>query len=317
MILRKNKSNLAKTKIAGIEFNSYVFNASGIKDSTLEELEEIAISGSSAIMLKSCTLKPRKGNEEPREIDLPFGYFQSEGLPNLGYKKYLESIPKLKKYKKPIIASVVGFSLDEYRILIEAFQESEVDLIEINLSCPNIVEEGLPIVYDFEKIRELLDKISNLGNKPIGLKLPPYLCYVLQEKMADLIKQYNIPFIASMNSVGNALIIDPEKETTLIKPQRGFGGLSGSYIKPIALGNVRRFYELLEDKVSIIGVGGIKTGQDVFEFLLAGADAVQVGTTFEREGPNCFQRMNKELEEILEKKGYNSIQEAKGKLKYL
>ncbi len=306
-----------KTKIAGIEFDSYIFNASGIKDDTFEELEEIAKSKSSAIMLKSCTIGPRKGNEEPREINLPLGYFQSEGLPNLGYKKYLELIPKLKKYKKPIIASVVGFSLEEYRILIKAFQESEVDLIEINLSCPNIVEEGLPIVYDFEKIKELLDKISNLGEKPIGLKLPAYLCYVLQEKMVNLIEQYDIPFISSINSVGNSLIIDPEKETTVIKPQRGFGGLSGDYIKPIALGNVRRFYELLKDEVSIIGVGGIRTGQDAFEFLLAGADAVQVGTTFEKEGPSCFERINKELEEILQKKGYTSIQEAKGKLEYL
>ncbi|MCK4781827.1 dihydroorotate oxidase [Candidatus Parcubacteria bacterium] len=307
----------AKTKIAGIEFDSYIFNASGIKDGTLEELEEIGKSESSAIMLKSCTIEPRKGNEKPREINLPFGYFQSEGLPNLGYRKYLEFIPKLKQYKKPIIASVVGFSLEEYRVLVKTFQESEVDLIEVNLSCPNIVEEGLPIVYNFEKIKELLDKISNLGEKPIGLKLPAYLCYVLQEKMADLIKQYNVPFIASINSVGNALIIDPGKETTLIKPQKGFGGLSGGYIKPIALGNVRRFYELLKDKVSIMGVGGIKTGQDAFEFLLAGADAVQVGTTFEREGVNCFQRINKELEEILEKKGYSSISDIRGRLKYL
>ncbi|KPJ55787.1 dihydroorotate dehydrogenase [Parcubacteria bacterium DG_74_2] len=306
-----------KTKIAGIEFDSYIFNASGIKDGTFEELEEIGNSKSSAIMLKSCTIEPRKGNEEPREVKLPFGYFQSEGLPNLGYKKYLEFIPKLKQYKKPIIASVVGFSLEEYRVLVKAFQESEVDLIEINLSCPNIVEQGLPIIYDFEKIKELLDKVSNLGEKPIGLKLPAYLCYVLQEKMVDLIKQYNIPFIASINSVGNTLIIDPEKETTLIKPQRGFGGLSGDYIKPIALGNVRRFYELLKAQVSIIGVGGIKTGQDAFEFLLAGADAVQVGTTFEKQGISCFERINKELEEVLESKNYNSLQEAKGKLRYL
>ena len=306
-----------QTKIAGIEIDSYIFNASGIKDGTLEELEEIGKSKSSAIMLKSCTIEPRDGNEEPREVNLSLGYFQSEGLPNLGYKKYLSIIPKLKKYKKPIIASVVGFSLEEYRILVKAFQESDVDLIEVNLSCPNIVEEGLPIVYDFEKIEELLDKISDLGEKPIGLKLPPYLCHVLQEKMTDLITEYNIPFISSINSVGNTLIIDPEKETTLIKPQKGFGGLSGDYVKPIALGNVRRFYELLKDKTSIIGVGGVKTGQDAFEFLLAGADAVQVGTAFEKEGVNCFGRINKELEEILQQKDYNSIEEVKGKLKYL
>lgn len=304
-----------KTKIAGIELDSYIFNASGIRDSTLDELEKIGESGSSAILLKSCSLEPRKGNEKPREVDIPSGYFQSEGLPNLGYKKYLEFIPKLKKYKKPIGASVIGFSLEEYKLLVKAFQESKADLIEVNLSCPNIVEEGLPITYDFDKIRKLLDKISDLGKKPLGLKLPAYLCPVLQERMADLIQEFNIPFISLINSIGNTLLIDPKSETTLIKPQGGFGGLSGGRIKPIALGNVRRFYELLKNKVSIIGVGGIRTGEDAFEFLLSGADAVQVGTTFKKEGVGCFKRMNTELEKILQRKNYNSIEDAKGELR--
>lgn len=83
------------------------------------------------------------------------------------------------------------------------------------------------------------------------------------------------------------------------------------------MANVRAFYELLGDEVSIFGVGGIKAGTDAFEFLLAGADAVQVATIFEKEGPSCFERINKELEEILQSKRYNSIQKTKGKLKYL
>ncbi|MFH0987444.1 MAG: dihydroorotate oxidase [Patescibacteria group bacterium] len=305
-----------KTKIAGIEFDSYVLNASGARSSNFGELEKIAQSESAAIIMKSCTVEPRKGNEMPREARLPFGYFQSQGLANIGYKAYLEFIPKLKKYKKPIIASVVGFSLDEYKILVKAFQESEIDLIEINLSCPNVRDEYAPFMYNFEKIEQLLDEISNLGAKPMGLKLPPYISYSLQEKMAKLIGKYPISFISCINSLGNSLIIDPEKESVVIKATEGYGGLSGEYIKPIALGNVRRFYELLKDEVAIMGIGGIKTGQEAFEFLLAGADAVQIGTTFIKEGPSCFKRINTELEEILNRKGYSSIQEVKGKLKY-
>ena len=117
--------------------------------------------------------------------------------------------------------------------------------------------------------------------------------------------------------MGITLILDPETETPVIKPKKGFGGLCGDYIKPIALANVRAFYELLKDEVSIFGVGGIKSGTDAFEFLLAGADAVQVATIFEKEGPSCFERINRELEEILQRKGYNSIQDVKGSLKYL
>jgi len=265
--------------------------------------------------MKSCTLEKRKGNPLPRIFRLPLGYFNSEGLPNLGYKTYLEFIPKLKKYNKPIIVSVAGFSVDEYKILVKAFQESEVDLIEINLSCPNIDNKTEPIAYNLKKTEEVLKEISYLGKKPIGLKLPPYPYYSIQQKIANLIKKYSVSFLSCVNTLGNSLIIDEIKERSVIKATRGFGGLSGQYIKPIALGNVRRFYELLKGKVSIMGMGGVKTGQDVFEFLLAGADAVQIGTAFVEEGVSCFQRINKELKSILRKKGYSSISKARGKLK--
>lgn len=305
-----------KTKIAGIKLDSYICNASGPLDSTLEELENIADSKSSAIMMKSCTIEPREGNHEPRYIRLPLGSIQSMGLPNLGYQKYIKFASQLKKHNKPVIASVAGLSVENYIQMVEAFQNSDVDLIEVNLSCPNL-ERKPQVAYDFEQTEKILRRISNLGNKPIGLKLPPYYDFVHHKQMAELIEKYKISFITCINSVGNTLIIDPETETPVIKPKKGFGGLCGDYIKPIALANVRTFYELLGNKISIFGVGGIKTGIDAFEFLLAGADAVQVATIFEKEGSICFERINNELEEILQKKAYNSIGEAKGKLKYL
>jgi len=305
-----------KTKVAGVELNSYVMNASGPNDSTFKELEIIANSTSSGIMMKSCTIKQSEGNPKPRYVRLLLGSIQSMGLPNLGYKEYIKFASDLKKYNKPIIASVAGFCIDDYQEMVKAFQNSDVDLIEINLSCPNI-ENHSQIGYNFEESEKLLTRVSNLGNKPIGLKLPPYFDYVHQEKMAKIIKKYDISFITSINSMGNCLIIDSETETPIIKPKKGFGALCGDYIKYLALGNVRNFYELLNNKVSIFGVGGIKTGTDAFEFLLAGADAVQVATIFEKQGPSCFERINKELEEILKRKEYNNIDGVKGNLKYL
>lgn len=306
---------ITKTKIAGIGFGSYILNASGPSCSTLEELERIAKSNSAAIMMKSSTIEPREGNEEPRYVSLPLGAIQSMGLPNLGYKKHLEFVSQLKKFGKPIIVSVAGFSINEYKIMVKEFQTSGADLIEINLSCPN-VDGKQPIAYNLKRTVEILDKVSGLGEKPIGLKLPPYFDFSQQEQMSKLIKDYNISFISSINSLGNTLIIDSEQEKPIIKPNKGFGALCGEYIKPVALANVRRFYELLKNEVSIMGVGGIKTGRDAFEFLLAGADAVQVATIFEKEGVACFKRINAELEEILEQKGYSSISDIKGKLKY-
>jgi len=307
---------MTKTKVAGINFDSYVLNASGPKDSTLEELKVIAESGSSAITMKSCTLEPREGNAEPRYVRLQFGSIQSMGLPNLGYQEYIELASELRKYNKPIIASIAGLTIDDYQKMVKDFQNSKVHLIEINLSCPNL-EGKAPIAYNFEQTELVLNKIRDLGEKPIGLKLPPYYERSQCEQIVKLVQRYNISFITCINSIGNTLVIDPEKEMPVIKPKKGFGGLSGQYIKPIALANVRMFYELLMNKVSIIGVGGIKSGSDAFEFLLAGADAVQIGTTFEKEGSLSFGRIDKELKDILQKKGYNSIQEIKGKLKYL
>jgi len=306
-----------KTKIAGVEMDSCVFNASGVNDTSIEELEQIGKSKSGAIVIKTATIEAREGNPEPRCVQTELGLIQSMGWPNLGYEKYVEASFSLKeKYDKPIVASVGGFSIEDYVKITGAFQKSAVDLIEISLSCPNL-DNHPQTGYDFEETEKLLSQLIDLGTKPLGLKLGAYLDSVLQEKMAEIIRKYKIAFITCINTIGNSLIIDPEKEAPIIKPRKGIGGICGDYIKPVALGNVNGFYRLLKGEVSIIGVGGIKSGTDAFEFLLAGADAVEVGTILEKEGPSCFERINGELEEILQKKGYGSIAEAKGKLKYL
>jgi len=103
----------------------------------------------------------------------------------------------------------------------------------------------------------------------------------------------------------------------VIKPKGGFGGIGGAYVKPTSLANVRKFRELLRPEIDIIGCGGVETGIDAFEFLLCGASAVQVGTQYAKEGPLCFGQLEEELIEVLERKGYKSIADAKGKLKVL
>lgn len=305
------------TAISDVRLDSYIFNASGPMDVTYEELVIIGKSKSSAITMKSSTLEPRKGNEEPRYIDIEYGSINSMGLPNLGYKEYIKISAMLKeRFSKPIIASVAGLSPDDYITIVKGFQNSDVDLIEVNLSCPNI--KGKPqIAYDLKQSESVIRNISDLGETPIGLKLPPYYDFVHHEQMAEIIKSYPVRFITLINSIGNALYIDSEKESVVIKPKNGFGGLGGHYIKPVALANVRKFYELLGDKIDIIGCGGIYTGQDAFEYLLAGASAVQVGTVFMQEGPNSFGRINKELIAILKKKGYKSVDSVKGRLRCL
>ncbi len=306
-----------KTNISGIPFASYVCNASGPKCTTYEELKKLGESGSSSLVMKTCTVLPSEGNPEPRLYSLNNrSLIQSMGLPNLGYEEYIQLSSKLKVYGKPIVASVAGFTLDQYLLLVDAFQKSDVDLIEVNVSCPNI--SGKPQTgYDFKQMTDLLSLICCHGKKPIGLKLPPYFDPTHWDFMADLFLSYNISFITCINSIGNTLFIDPWKRRTVIKPKKGFGGLSGKTIKPVALANVRAFYERLGGKVSIFGAGGVTNGIDAFEFLLAGADAVQVGTLFEFEGTQCFSFVERRLERMLKYHGFTSLEEAKGQLQYL
>jgi dihydroorotate dehydrogenase (fumarate) len=305
------------TSIAGIPLSSYVCNASGPKCTTQTELMRLGRSTSSAVVMKTCTIKPREGNPEPRLYRVSGRVLiQSMGLPNLGYEEYIRISKELKKYRKPIIASVAGFSLEEYVTLVSAFQKSDVDLIEVNISCPNISGKT-QISRDFEQTKDLLQALQNLGSKPIGLKLPQYDIPVHWEKMSELILKYGVSFITCINSIGNVLFINPWTRSTVIKPKKGMGGLSGETNEPIALANVRAFYELLQGKVSIFGVNGVTNGISAFKFLLAGADAVQTGTVFELDGVKCFRDIDGGLEKMLKYHGFSSIAEAKGQLQFL
>ena len=305
------------TEIAGVKFETCVFNTSGPADVTLKELEVIGKSKSSAITMKSCTLEPRKGNPEPRYADLEFGSINSMGLPNLGYKAYVKFSKILHgKYKKPVVASISGMTIEDNIVIFKAFNDSPVDLIEFNPGSPNTI--GKPIIgYDYQEMDRLLEAVSKICKKPWGVKLPAYFDLVHYDQIAKVIKKYPVKFLTCINSVGNGLVIDPNKEKTVIKPKGGFGGIGGRYIKYTALANVRKFYELLGSKIQIIGVGGVYTGVDAFEFILAGASAVQIGTAFLQKGPGIFGRVQKELSVFIDKKSYRKLSDFQGKLKTL
>ena len=302
--------------IAGITFPTCIMNAAGARCVTADELEAIGTSRAGAIVTKSMTRDARDGNPSPRYVTFPHGSINSMGLPNLGYQAYVDLIPRLKEFKKPVIASVAGFSLDEFLDITTAIDAVNPDLIEINLSCPNI--EGHPqIAYDFDTAEQLLTRVRKVVNRPMGTKLPPYFDPVHHDHMATILERCSVDFISVINSIGNGLVIDPEIDAVVIKPKGGFGGLGGAIIKPVALANVRAFALRFQGRIPIIGVGGIETGQDIYEHLLAGASAVQIGTAFVEEGPHVFDRLEQELTTVIERKGLQSAAEAVGRLKEL
>jgi dihydroorotate dehydrogenase (fumarate) len=304
------------TTIAGVQFPSCFMNAAGALCVTRDELVGLGQSRAGAIVTKSMTVDARQGNPEPRYYGFPGGSINSMGLPNLGYRSYAEMIPELKRFGKPIVASVAGLCEDDFPVIAAAINAAQPDLIEVNLSCPNI--PGKPqIGYDPEASERVIKRVRHLITVPMGLKLPPYFDPAHHEVMGRVIGRHGVDFLNMINSVGNGLVVDPEREAVVIKPKGGFGGLGGRIIKPVALANVRAFYKLFQGKIPIIGTGGVVDGMDAFEHFLCGASAVQIGTVLVEEGLDVFGRLETELAAILTKKGYRSIADVQGMLKEL
>ena len=307
-----------KTKIGKVDLNTFIWNASGVNCRTIYELYELDKCPDTAVVLsKSCTYDYRIGNPLPRYYeDKPMTFsINSSGLPNLGYKEYSK---RAQNIKKPYFISVAGLKKEtNIKMIDELSQNPNISGIELNLSCPNII--GKPqIGYDFEAMDTLLKEVKNVIHSPtltFGVKMPPYFDISHWETSATILNRYGLDFITCINSLGNGLVIDTESESVVIKPKNGFGGIGGIGVKPIALSNVHRFYNLTN--CDIIGCGGIRNGEDAFHHILAGASAVQVGSQFKSEGFSCFKRITEELAEIMTQKKYKCISDFKGKLNYI
>ena len=302
------------TVIAGVSFRIALMNASGALCVTQAELEALGVSDAGAIVTKSMTPLAREGNPLPRYVAIDGGSINSMGLPNLGYPAYAKIIPELTRFEKPVIASLAGLHPDDFLEGAKALNAASPDLVEVNLSCPNI--PGKPqIGYDFDETERLLMAIRDILMIPFGVKLPPYFDPIHHQKIAEVLQRVDVAFITVINSVGNTLVVDPEQERVVIKPKGGFGGLGGRIIKPVALANVRAFWKIWGDQIPIIGTGGVENGIDIFEHVLCGASAVQIGTVLVEEGIGVFTKLEREISECIQGKGYSSLMACRGKLR--
>ncbi len=302
------------TSIADLQFNFPVFNASGILGATEGEIKRVLESESGAAVIKSVTLKKRLGNAGVRFYWEDIGSINSMGLPNQGIDYYCSLAEKLTKYKKPIILSVAGFTEDDYKKLVDKAKEKPFSAIEVNLSCPNIEGKGI-FAFDFKIMFRLLKDLRKRIKKNLGVKLPPYLQREQIKEITENFMDLGIDFITTMNTFPLGTFIDYQKETMRIKPNMGIGGLGGKAVKPIALSQVVLFRHYSQGKLPIIGVGGISSARDIYEFILAGASAVQIGTALLRQGPGIFKKLKIELEEILEEKKVKNLSDKVGALK--
>ena len=306
-----------RTQIAGFSFDNCLMNAAGVACMTVEELEEVRQSAAGSFVTKTATLEARAGNPEPRYRDVPLGSINSMGLPNQGIDYYLDYLLSLQEShpEQTFFLSLVGMSPDETHTLLKKVQNSGFKgITELNLSCPNV--PGKPqIAYDFETTERILGEAFGYFDKPLGIKLPPYFDIVHFDQAAEVFNRHPLKFVNCVNSIGNGMYI--EDESVVIRPKNGFGGIGGEYIKPTALANVHAFYQRLNPSIQIIGTGGVYTGRDAFEHILCGASMVQIGTALHQQGVEVFERVSLGLKAIMAKKGYEKLEDFKGKLKYL
>ncbi|MGQ7329937.1 dihydroorotate oxidase [Streptococcus suis] len=305
------------TTLGGFSFDNCLMNAAGVWCMTKEELDGVKNSAAGTFVTKTATLEYREGNPEPRYKNIPLGSINSMGLPNQGLDYYLDYLLELQEEEpeRTFVLSLVGMSPDETHTILKKVQDSAFKgLVELNLSCPNV--PGKPqIAYDFETTETILREVFAYFTKPLGVKLPPYFDIVHFDQAAAIFNQFPLKFVNCVNSIGNGLYI--EDESVIIKPKNGFGGIGGEYIKPTALANVHAFYQRLKPEIQIVGTGGILTGRDAFEHILCGASMVQIGTTLQKEGLVAFDRITQELRDIMAEKGYETIEDFRGKLHHL
>lgn len=279
-----------ETTVASIVLSTCVYNASGPRTGSSAALAKIAKSKSGAVLAKSATVDSQKGNPLPRtwHHDVPgdadglesMASMNSEGLPNSGIDYYIspntieESVGNSNN-SKPYFVSISGKSLDDNLAMLKRIYEvstisggkSKIDGVELNLACPNVI--GKPIIaYDFDQMEGVLNQVSTLpmfsGPKkmPLGIKMPPYFDGPHFERAATILNKYSaiVDYVASINTIGNALAIDVAAEMPVIKSKGGFAGLSGKAVKYTALANVKKMRDLLVESIDVVGAGGVFTG---------------------------------------------------------
>jgi dihydroorotate dehydrogenase (NAD+) catalytic subunit len=254
-----------------------------------------------AIITKSLSLKPRKGNPPQRITETPAGMLNAIGLANVGVEVFLkEKIPFLKKFDVPLICNIAASTIEEYVECTQILTEEEtIKAFEINISCPNVREGGLIFGNDLNAVAKITDKVRSATDKPIIIKLSPNVSYIAA--FAKAAKENGADAVSAINTlVGTAFNINTRKP----KIQNVTGGLSGPAIKPVALAKVLEISKEVE--IPIIGIGGIMDWKDVVEFMIAGSSAVQIGT-LNFIDPSAPGKIVKQLEEYCEKMAIENI----------
>ena len=294
-----------KVTIAGVELKNPVMTASGTFGSGAEYGEMVDLNRLGAVVTKGVANVPWEGNPTPRIAEVYGGMLNAIGLQNPGIDVFVQrDIPFLRQYDTKIIVNVCGKTTEDYVAVVERLGDEDVDMLEINISCPNVKEGGIAFGQDPKAVEAITKEVKRYAKQPVIMKLSPNVTDI--GVMAKAAEAGGADALSLINTL-TGMKIDIHKRRFSLANKTG--GFSGPAVKPVA---VRMVYQVANAvKLPIIGMGGIATAEDAIEFILAGATAVSVGTA-NFFNPYATMEIVQGIEAYMEKYGVKDIKELIG-----
>ncbi len=293
-----------EVSVAKVKMRNPLVLAAGVRSNYADLLIRAANEGAGAVTSKSCSLEPRPGHPNPTAMIHGQTVMNAIGLSNPGVREESEQIKRaIKESGVPVIASVFGKNADEFVQAAKIMETAKPAMIELNISCPNVSREGRMFSADPAATEEIVRAVKKAVKLPVSVKLSPNVTDIAEIAVAA--KKAGADAITAINCLSGMWIDAYAKKPYLANKQ---GGLSGPGIKPVALRCVWQIRQAVD--LPIIGGGGITTGTDAAEMLMAGATAVSIGSAVCYR-KNAFAEINAELVEFMEKQGYSKISDIK------
>ncbi len=294
-----------KVKIAGVELKNPVITASGAFGYGMEYNEFYDISLLGGISCKGTTVLERQGNPGPRIAETPSGMLNSVGLQNPGSEAFINTyLPWLRQRDITVLANVAGHSLDEYVEIVRRVSDANVDMVELNISCPNVKEGGMSFGTSCESVEKVVSEVRKVCKRPLIVKLTPNVTDI--GSIAQAAEAAGADAVSLINTL-TGMRIDIRTRRPILK--NNIGGLSGPAVFPVAVRMVREVYKKVN--IPIIGMGGVSTWEDAAEMMMAGASAIQVGAALFRD-PYAPIKIIDGLKTFCEEQGLSSVTELTG-----
>jgi dihydroorotate dehydrogenase (NAD+) catalytic subunit len=298
--------------LCGVALANPLILASGILGTEAELMARVARSGAGAVTAKSCSLQPRAGHPNPTVLAWEHGLINAVGLANPGVEAEVEELARTRTLLRPLgaalIASVFADTVENFARVAARLVEADPDLIEINISCPNVHDEfGTAFASDAGAATEVTAAVQEAvrGRVPILVKLSPNVHDIAT--VARAVESAGADGISAINTL-TGMLIDIEARRPVLANR--MGGLSGPAIRPLAVRCVYEIYQAVE--IPVVGMGGVSSGRDAVEMIMAGATAVGVGSAVYQDGPEVFGRIRRETETLMAELGYESVAEMRG-----